>query len=41
MHHALNIWHIIILAIIALVLFCGRGRIWPDGGSGPGGASPA
>jgi hypothetical protein len=41
MHHHLSLGRIVILAVIAIVLFCGRGRIWPTGGSGPGGVSPA
>ena len=38
LHYGLTAWKIGILAIIAVVLFVGVGRIWPRG---PGGASPA
>ncbi len=40
MSHHFSLGHILILAVIAYVLFVGRGW-WPRGGSGPGDGSPA
>jgi hypothetical protein len=36
MTHVVNVWHIVILGVIAFILYR-FGKIWPHGGSGPGG----
>lgn len=43
MTHHFNLWHILILLLIAIVLFGGGGTLSGlfGGGKGPGGPSPA